>query len=104
VSASGPPSGVPDALREWMARFGGPGGAAFPDRDPDTRRAGEAAEAAFRALREAAARPGRDREGAFALLAADALLTEAARGLLAAEEPETALTDLLERVAGEEPE
>jgi hypothetical protein len=90
-----PSPGVPDALTDWILRFGGMDGA-----DPG---ADEAAEGALRALREALARPGRDREGAYALLAADALLTEAARGLVDGPDPESGLLELMDRIAREEP-
>jgi hypothetical protein len=59
------------------------------------------AAAAFRALREAAERPGRSREGAFALLAADALLTYAVEEAADAPDPGRALEDLLLAVAAE---
>lgn len=92
--SSAPHPELPARLADWIARFGG---VEHPEGDPQA-----AAEAALRALREALARPGRNREGAFALLAADALLTEASRGLLEAEDPEEALIALMDRIAGEE--
>lgn len=94
--SSAPLPELPGPLADWIGRFGG---LEHMEGDPHTE-----AEAALRALREALARPGRDREGAFALLAADALLTEASRGLLEAEDPEGALIALMVRIAGEEPE
>jgi hypothetical protein len=94
--SSAPPPELPGPLADWIAQFGG---VEQPEGDPPA-----AAEAALRALREALARPGRNREGAFALLAADALLTEASRGILEAEDPEEALIELMDRIAGEEPE
>jgi len=54
------------------------------------------AESARRALRAAAARPGRVRESAFDLLAADALLTYACEAALESEDPEGALDALLD--------
>jgi hypothetical protein len=59
------------------------------------------ARGALRALREALARPGRDREAAFALLAADGLLTHAVERYADTEDPETALRVLL-ALLGEE--
>jgi hypothetical protein len=94
--SSAPRPELPAPLADWIARFGG---VEHPVGDPHA-----AADAALRALREALARPGRNREGAFALLAADALLTDASRGLLEAEDPEGALIALMDRIAGEEPE
>jgi hypothetical protein len=92
--ASTPPPGVPDPLADWILRFGGVDAA-----DPG---ADEAVEAALKALREAVARPGRDREGAYALLAADALLTEAARGLMDGDDRERGLLGLMDRIVQEE--
>jgi hypothetical protein len=93
--SSMPPPAAPDPLMDWMRRFGGvePAGAG----------AHETAEAALRALGEALSRPGRDREGAYALLAADALLTDAARGLAGGHDPESGLLELMDRIAQEEP-
>lgn len=89
-----PPS-APGPLAEWIRRFGGvePGDGGLGS--------GELADGGLRALREALARPGRDREGAYALLAADALLTRAARELAGEEDPETVLEGLIRRVAEE---
>lgn len=50
------------------------------------------------ALREAVARPGRERAAAFHLLAADAYLTYACEAATEAEDPGGALEALLERV------
>jgi hypothetical protein len=85
---------VPEALEQWIRRFAGLEG---KDGDADDLAAG-----GIRALREALARPGRDREGAYALLAADALLTRAAEAALDDPDPEAALRDLMERVIREE--
>ncbi len=63
---------------------------------------GEAlAEAALRALDYAVARPGREREAAFALLAADALMTTAVEHLLEADDPQARLEELVERISSE---
>lgn len=82
----------PDSVREWMERFGGEG------LDGD---AASLTRGALRALREALARPGRDREAAYALLAADGLLTYAVEALLERSDPDAALTELMDRVAAE---
>ena len=87
-------SGVPEPLEQWIRRFAGVEG-----RDGDT---DDLAEGGIRALREALARPGRDREGAYALLAADALLTRAAETALNDPDPDAALRELMERVIREE--
>ncbi len=50
------------------------------------------------ALSDALAQPGRNRESAFRLLAADAYLTFACEAILDLPDPESALTDLLHRV------
>ncbi len=85
-------SSHPDVLREWTLRFGvEPSGAALP----------ELASGAVRALSEALDRPGRDREGAAALLAADALLTEAAARAVEEPDPQEALLELLREVVRE---
>ena len=44
------------------------------------------------------ARPGRTREAAFALLAADALMTEAVDRLIAGEDPGARMRELVERL------
>jgi len=56
-------------------------------------------ERALGALAEAMARPGRDREGAFRLLAADALVTWAAEAAVEEGNPEAALAALVQAVA-----
>lgn len=53
------------------------------------------------ALSEAAGRPGRDREAAFRLLAADAYLTYACEATVEEADVETALVDLIRLVAHE---
>ena len=54
-------------------------------------------------LGEALKRPGRNREAAFDLLAADALLTYACEASVEQENPEAALSLLLERASGTRP-
>ena len=83
-------SGVPAELRDWMDRYGGVARGAGPD---------ALADGAFRALAHAVARPGRSREAAFALLAADALMTGAVDRHLAADDPGARMRDLVERLA-----
>jgi hypothetical protein len=56
-------------------------------------------EGALAALGETLAHPGRNREAAFALLAADGLLTYAVEDAARAEDPEGELRGILERVA-----
>jgi hypothetical protein len=73
-----------------MSRFGGASDGVGAD---DLRAA------AMRALQEALRRPGRDREGAFALLAADGLLTYAVEDLASSSDPEWAFSALLAEVA-----
>lgn len=87
------PSGPAAAggLEEWIRRFGEEDGR--PDK-PST-----SADAGLRALEAALERTGRSREGAFALLAADALLTSAARDCVDRQDPAEGLRELLERVA-----
>lgn len=77
----------------------GADGAATDDAEP----VGRALEArGLAALRRALKAPGRVRESAFRLLAADAYLTWSAEALLDLEEPEGALQDLVRRVARED--
>ena len=83
-------SDVPAELRDWMERYGG---VARGDR------ADALADGALRALAHAVARRGRSREAAFALLAADALMTGAVDRHLAADDPEARLRALVERIA-----
>lgn len=81
ASEGPPPADVPDGLRHWVRdRLDGPG---------DTAARG------LMALDRARALPGTEREGAWWLLAADALLTTAADEALDAEDPETALGRLI---------
>ena len=85
-----PSAGVSPELLEWIERFGGVVGGAEP---------GDLCDAALRALDEAAVRTGRTREAAFALLAADALITEAVGRLAETEDPEAELLSLIDRIA-----
>ncbi len=87
-----PDSTVPADLQAWMERFIG---------DASEERGDELMRAAVLALREALARPGPDREGAFALLAGDALLTRAAERSAEDPDPEVALRGLLGGVSDE---
>ena len=84
------PRRVPPELVEWMKRFGGMAG------DTEQQDFGEAA---LRALKVSLARPGRDREAAYALLAADGLMTQAVERLAASEDPEAGLRALVESIA-----
>ena len=59
------------------------------------------ADGAFRAFAHAVARRGRSREAAFALLAADALMTGAVDRHLVADGPEARMRALVERLAAE---
>lgn len=70
----------------WMERFGG--------------EEGEIADRAMKALAAALERPGRSRDGAYALLAADGLLTYAVEDTALAPDPELALRELIEKVVG----
>lgn len=79
-------SGVPPEVREWMEQYG---------RVPLDGSAPELTRGAVRALREALGRPGRVREGAYALLAADGLLTYTIEACLNEEDPEAGLRDIL---------
>jgi hypothetical protein len=84
---------LPDApaeLVEWMKRFGGFRGSVDP---------AALTEATMRALEEATRRTGGNREAAFALLAADGLITHAVGGLAKAEDPESELLTLIGRLA-----
>lgn len=83
-------SGVPAELRDWMDRYGGVAREAGAD---------ALADGALRALAHAVGRRGRSREAAFALLAADALMTGAVDRHLAADDPEARMRALVERIA-----
>ena len=91
MSQEGPrASGVPAELRDWMDRYGGVARGAGAD---------ALADGVLRALAHAVARRGRSREAAFALLAADALMTGAVDRHLAADDPEARMRALVERLA-----
>jgi hypothetical protein len=81
-TTSGGTSRVPAELREWVRRYA----SASPEDDPDALVAG-----VRRALQHTLAHPGRDREAAFSLLAADGLLTLAVERLADADDPEARL-------------
>jgi hypothetical protein len=92
--------GWPPELDAWIRRYG------------ETAHGGTGADArghalldgAMRALEEAVRRPGRDRDGAHALLAADALLTRACEEAAEAEGPEQRLLAILARLREREGE
>jgi hypothetical protein len=84
----------PAEMGEWMSRFG----EFLPGSSSD-----DFASAGLRALQEALRRPGRENEGAFALLAADGLLTYAAGDLVESDAPARAFEALLARVAATAP-
>jgi hypothetical protein len=90
VSESGRSSGAPAELLEWVRTYAG----ASPDGEADELLAG-----VRRALRHALMHPGRDREAAFSLLAADGLLTFAVERLADAEVPEARLRALIEALS-----
>ena len=79
----------PPAVEEWARRFGGTSLEA---------RGEPLVEAAAAALGHALAHPGRSREAAYALLAADALLTGACEDAAEAADPEAELRELLARL------
>jgi hypothetical protein len=90
LSARTPPA--PDELKQWLTiddRSAGEGGASLT---------GPLLKAASVHLEEAASRPGRDREAAYRLLAADALITYACEAASEAADVEAALEEILERV------
>lgn len=84
--------GTPDALRHWILSFG-----SCPFPVPES----EILHAAQRALGEALERAPEDRTAAWALLAADALLTWGVEAAADAEVPTEALALVLERVTEE---
>lgn len=79
----------PEALARWLD------GTALDAAEP----LDALARAGLQALDAARAEPGRVRSSAFHLLAADALLTYACEAALEAEDPASALDDLLRRAA-----
>lgn len=85
------PQGIPAVLAEWMLIYGG----------HDANEGGTADSlrfAARRALNNVRSRRGRDREAAYALLAADAFLTAACAISSEAEAPDAALLRIAEEV------
>lgn len=80
----------PEALAAWLSRA---------DLDGVAPLGGLASEG-LEALDRARAEPGRVRESAFHLLAADALLTYACEAAMEEDDPAASLTDLMERAAG----
>ncbi len=80
---------IPPELVEWMERYRRSGGA-----EPE-----DLVEAALRALDASLARPGRNREAAFALLAADGLMTSALEQLASSENPEMEMRTLIRSIA-----
>ncbi len=80
---------TPEVVRGWIRRWAG----VEPEAAPRELVAG-----ALRALDQAVDRPGRDREAAEALLAADALLTWAMEDAADAPDPQGALREILDRV------
>jgi len=85
--------GVPAELARWNEAHGG----IVQGEDTSTESLGTAA---ARALARALSGPSRDRETAYALLAADALLTDAAGRTAAAPDPDAALVALLDALQG----
>lgn len=84
---------VPQALRAAVEReLAGAGAGGDP--------VSELADSGCRALRRAVASPGRSRETAMLLLAADALLTYACEAAADADDVAVALTGVLDGVAG----
>ncbi len=81
------PQDAPPELIKWMERFGGSVGDAEPE---------ALAKEALRALEAALSQPGRNRDAAFALLAADGLMTRAVEQLALAADPEAGLRALIE--------
>jgi len=84
------PREIPAVLAEWILTYGGHDAGARGSMD-------SLCTAAVQALNQARSRPGRDREAASALLAADALLTAACAMSSEAEDPDAALV----RITGE---
>ena len=79
----------PEVVERWVRRWAGTGTGV---------RGEELLDGADRALEAALARPGRDREGAEALLAADALLTWAVEDVAGSERSVEEIRRVLERV------
>jgi hypothetical protein len=91
-AASGGPSGAPAELLEWVRRYAD----VSPEEDIDKILAG-----VRRALRHSLAHPGRDREAAFSLLAADGLLTLVIERLADSADPEARIRAAVAALAGE---
>jgi hypothetical protein len=91
-AASGGTPGTPAELLEWMRRYA----AVSPEAAVPELLAG-----VRRALRHTLAHPGRDREAAFSLLAADGLLTLAVQRLAEADDPESQLRALVAALAAD---
>ena len=81
-------AGVPGVLRPWLRRTEGPADEVVPALLARGRAA----------LDDAVARPGRDREAAFHLLAADAYLTWACEAAADADDPGEVLAALVRSV------
>jgi len=81
---------IPDPLQRWMEAYGG--------RPPGSTSAEVLLSAGLQALQSALENPGRTRESAFALLAADALLTEAVGHAAEALDPEAEFRTILEGI------
>jgi len=85
-------AGAPEGLQDWIREYG-----AWP---ADAGGAAEEMEAAaIRALGAALARQGGAREGAFALLAGDSLLTSLCEAAADAPDPAARLASLVSRVS-----
>jgi len=91
-AASGGTSGPPAELLDWVRRYADA---------PSEGHLDELLAGVRRALRHSLAHPGRDREGAFSLLAADGLLTLAVQRLADADDPETGLRALVAALAAD---
>ncbi len=94
-SAGGLPDGRPKDVPEGASHH--PAGPGAEEAGPELARRG------VEALRRATDAPGRNRDSAFHLLAADAYLTWSSEALLEGPDPEAALRALLRRVADEGP-
>jgi hypothetical protein len=92
AAASGETSGPPAELLEWVRRYA----EASAEDDAEELLAG-----VRRALRYSLTHPGRDREAAFSLLAADCLLTLVVERLTDAEDPEARLRALVAALAAD---
>lgn len=93
--------GVPAEFQPWLAVDEGADGAPQHE-DGDRAPASSLELRGFEALRRAVSTPGRNRNSAFHLLAADAYLTWAAEASLEESDPESALRSFLRRVVAED--